>query len=148
MLGMLGPLLGTVRFEIKRQVRSLTVTVVCALAGALLIALALGFGIAALYEWLKLQYGTLPALGIMGGTWAVLGLILLGVAFLRPKGRPRRPVVAATTNPLQDSAAVIVRATEQAVDDASNLVREGSRKQVYGALFVAILTGFLIGRRF
>jgi ElaB/YqjD/DUF883 family membrane-anchored ribosome-binding protein len=56
--------------------------------------------------------------------------------------------VAAATNPLQDSAAVIVRATEQAVDDASNLVREGSRKQVYGALFVAILTGFLIGRRF
>jgi hypothetical protein len=147
MLGMLGPLLGTVRFEIKRQVRSLTVTVVCALAGALLIVLALGFGIAALYEWLKLQYGTLPALGIMGGTWAVLGLIFLGVAFLRPKGRPRRPVAAAT-NPLQDSAAVIVRATEQAVDDASSLVREGSRKQVYGALFVAILTGFLIGRRF
>jgi hypothetical protein len=142
---MLGALLGTVKFEVRRQVRSLTVTVVCALAGTLLIALALGFGIAALYEWLKLQYGTLPALGIMGGTWAVLGLILFAIAFLRPKGRRRRVVVA---NPLQDSAAVIVQATEQAVDDASNLVRQGSRKQVYGALFVAILTGFLIGRRF
>jgi hypothetical protein len=142
---MLGALLSTVKLEAKRQVRSLAVTVICALVGAILIALALGFGIAALYEWLQLQYGTLPALGIMGGTWAVLGLILLGIAFLRPKGRRQRAVVG---NPLQEQAAVIVQATEQAVDDASNLVRQGSRKQVYGALFVAILTGFLIGRRF
>jgi hypothetical protein len=115
------------------------------LAGAVLIALALAFGIAALYEWLKLQYGTLPALGILGGTWAVLGLVFFAIAFLRPKGQRRR---APAVNPLREPAAVIAQATEQAVDDATSLVREGSRKQVFGAVLVAVLTGFLIGRRF
>jgi hypothetical protein len=142
---MLGTLLGMVGFDLKRQVRSLATTVIFALAGAILIALALGFGIAALFEWLKLHYGTLPALGILGGTWAVLGIIFFCIAFLRPKGRPRR---VAPVNPLREPAAAIVQATEQAVDDATNLVRQGSRKQVFGALFVAVLTGFLIGRRF
>jgi len=143
---MLGTLLGMIGFDLKRQVRDLATTVICALVGAILIALALGFGIAALFEWLKLHYGTLPALGILGGTWAVLGIVFFCIAFLRPKGRRRRVVAAA--NPLQEPAAAIVQATEQAVDDATNLVRQGSRKQVFGALFVAVLTGFLIGRRF
>jgi hypothetical protein len=142
---MLGTLLGMVGFDLKRQVRSVVMTAIFAVAGAILIVLALAFGIAALYEWLKLSYGTLPALGILGGTWAALGLVFLALAFLRPKGRQRRAVAV---NPLREPAAAIVQATEQAVDDATNLVRQGSRKQVFGALFVAVLTGFLIGRRF
>jgi hypothetical protein len=142
---MLGSLLGMVGFNLKRQVRSLATTAILALAGTILILLALAFGIAALYEWLKLQYGALSALGILGGTWAALGLIFFAIAFLRPKGR-QRPVAAA--NPLQEPAVAIVQATEQAVDDATNLVRQGSRKQVFGTLLVAVLTGFLIGRRF
>src|SRR5262245_41057590 len=142
---MLSTLLGMVGFNLKRQVRSLTTTAIFALAGTIMIVLALAFGIAALYEWLKLQYGTLPALGILGGSWALLGIIFFGIAFYRPKGR-RRPVAAA--NPLQEPAVAIVQATEQAVDDATKLVRQGSRKQVFGTLLVAVLTGFLIGRRF
>jgi hypothetical protein len=142
---MLGTLLSMAGFDLKRQVRGVAMTAVFALAGAILILLALAFGIAALYEWLKLYYGTLPALGILGGTWAVLAIVFFCLAFLRPKGR--RPRVAAV-NPLREPAAAIVQATEQAVDDATNLVRRGSRKQVFGALFVAVLTGFLIGRRF
>jgi hypothetical protein len=142
---MLGTLLSMVGFDLKSRVRSIATTAIFALAGAVLIALALAFGIAALYEWLKLQYGTLPALGILGGTWAVLGLVFFAIAFLRPKGRRRR---APAINPLREPAAVIAQATEQAVDDAASLVREGSRKQVFGAVLVAVLTGFLIGRRF
>jgi hypothetical protein len=142
---MLGTLLGMIGFDLKRQVRGLATTVIFALAGTLLIVLALAFGIAALFEWLKLQYGALPALGILGATWAVLGITFFGIAFLRPKGGHRR---VAAVNPLREPAAAIVQATEQAVDDATNLVRQGSRKQVFGALFVAVLTGFLIGRRF
>jgi hypothetical protein len=142
---MLGTLLSMAGFDLKRQVRSVAMTAIFALAGTILILLAVAFGIAALYEWLKLSYGTLPALGILGGAWAVLGLVFFCLAFLRPKGRRRQAVAV---NPLREPAAAIVQATEQAVDDATNLVRQGSRKQIFGALFVAVLTGFLIGRRF
>jgi hypothetical protein len=142
---MLGTLLSMAGFDLKRQVRSVAMTAIFASAGVILIVLALAFGIAALYEWLKLYYGTLPALGILGGTWAVLAIVFFCFAFLRPKGRRRR---VAAVNPLREPAAAIVQATEQAVDDATNLVRQGSRKQVFGALIVAVLTGFLIGRRF
>jgi hypothetical protein len=143
---MFASLLGAIGFDLKRQVRQVVMTAVLALIGAILIALALGFGIAALYEWLKHQYGTLPALGILGGTWAVLGIVFLCLAFLRPDSRKRQAAVAATT-PLQEPAAAFAQATEQAVDSATGLIREGSRKQVFGVLLVAALTGFLIGRR-
>jgi hypothetical protein len=142
---MLGNVLRLVGIDLKRQVQQIVVTVVLAIAGGLLILLALGFGIAALYEWLKHHYGTLPALGILGGSWAVLGIILLCLAFLRPKGAKRAAAVPAAD--LQDPAAALAQATEQAVHSATGLVREGSRKQVFGAVVIAALAGFLIGRR-
>ena len=97
---MFSSLLGAIGFDLKRQARHIVMTVVFALIGAILIALALGFGIAALYEWLKHQYGTLPALGILGGAWAVLGVLFLCLAFFRPNprqttgGRGREPAAA------------------------------------------------------
>jgi hypothetical protein len=142
---MFASLLGAIGFDLKRQVRQVVLTAVFALIGVILIALALGFGIAALYEWLKHQYGTLPALGILGCAWAVLGIVFLCLAFLRPDARKRR--VAPATAPLQEPAAAFAQATEQAVDSATGLIREGSRKQVFGVLLVAALAGFLIGRR-
>ena len=33
------------------------------------------------------------------------------------------------------------------MDSATGLIREGSRKQVFGVLLVAAMAGFLIGRR-
>ena len=92
---MFSSLLGAIGFDLKRQARHIVMTVVFALIGAILIALALGFGIAALYEWLKHQYGTLPALGILGGAWAVLGVTFLCLAFLRPGPRQRQPAAVA-----------------------------------------------------
>jgi hypothetical protein len=142
---MLGTVLSLLGIDLKRQVRQTVLTVVFALLGAILLLLALGFGIAALYEWLKLHYGTLPALGILGGTWAVLGIVLLCLAFLRPKSAKRAAAVPAAN--LQDPAAAIAQATEQAVHSATGLMREGSRKQVFGAIVIAALAGFLIGRR-
>lgn len=140
---MLRQVLGLVGIDVKRQVRSAVMTIVFALLGAILILLALGFGIAALYEWLQLLYGTLPALGIIGGSGLVLGLVFLALAFLRPSGRkPRRAKVD-----LQDPAAAIAQATEHAVNNATGLVRDGSRKQVFGAVVIAAVAGFLIGRR-
>jgi hypothetical protein len=140
---MLGSVLSLVGIDLKRQVRESVMTLVFALAGAILILLALGFGIAALHEWLERQYGLLPALGILGGAWAVLGLVFLMLAFLRPKGRTR----AAKSLPLHQPAAAIAQATEQAMHNATDVMREGSRKQVFGALVIAAVAGFLIGRR-
>jgi hypothetical protein len=140
---MLGKLLSLVGIDLNRQVRQIVMTAVFALAGAILIVLALGFGVAALHEWLALRYGTLPALGILGGVWAALGILFLCLAFLRPKRR-KRPALALN---LQEPAAAIAQATEQAVQNATGLVREGSRKQVFGALVIAAVAGFLIGRR-
>ena len=142
---MLGSLLSLAGIDLKRQVRQIVLTAVFAFLGAILILLALGFGIAALHEWLKLEYGTLPALGILGGAGAVLGIVLLCLAFLRPKGDRRTAAVPAAN--LQEPAAAIAQATEQAVHSATGLVREGSRKQVFGAIVIAALAGFLIGRR-
>ena len=141
---MLGTVLRLVGIDLKRQVRETVMTVVFVLLGAILILLALGFGIAALYEWLKLHYGTLPTLGILGGAWAVLGIVFFVLAFYRPKGRKRAAVAAVN---LQDPTAAIVQATEQAVNNATGVVREGSRKQMFGALLIAAVAGFLIGRR-
>ena len=142
---MLGTVLSLVGIDLKRQVRETTMTAVFALLGAILILVGLGFGIAALYEWLRSLYGTLPALGILGGAWAMLGLVFLILAFYRPKGRKRAAAAKAVN--LQDPAAAIAQATEQAVNNATGVVREGSRKQVFGALVIAAVAGFLIGRR-
>ena len=141
---MLGSVLGLVGVDLKRKVRQTVMTTVFAAIGAILILLALGFGIAALYEWLRLQVGTLGALGILGGAWAVLGILFLCLAFLRPKPR-NRPVAA--MDPLKEPAAAIAQATEEAVHNATGLVRDGSRKQVFGALVIAMMAGFVIGRR-
>jgi len=141
---MLDTVLSLVGINLKRQVRQLAFTAIFALAGALLIVLALAFAIAALCAWLQLEFGTLPALGILGGAWAVLGILFLCLAFLRPKPR-NRPVAA--TDPLKEPAAAIAQATEEAVHNATGLVRDGSRKQVFGALVIAMMAGFVIGRR-
>jgi hypothetical protein len=143
---MFANLLAALGFDLKRQVRHLVVTMVLALVGAVLLALALGFGIGAAYQWLKIEYGTLPALGILGGTWAVLGLICLAVAFLRPGPSRPQPVARATAT-LQHPGAAVAEAAEQAMHSATGLIREGSRKQVFGVLLVAAVAGFVIGRR-
>jgi len=146
MLGTVLSLAGVdVKRQVERRVRQIVITTVLAAVGAIMLALALGFGIALLYAWLELKYGAMPALAILAGGWAVLGIVLLGIAFLRPTRR-RRVNVAPAVN-LKNPAVAIAQATEQAVDSASNLVREGSRQHVLGAIVVAALAGFLIGRR-
>jgi hypothetical protein len=145
---MFGVALGAIKASLQSKVRQTVMTIVFALIGAILLMLALGFGIAALFEWLKFHYGTLPALGILGGTWAVLGVVFLLLAFYRPEpGARARKQRAALAAELQNPAAAIATATEQAVDSATGLIREGSRQQVFGALLVAVLAGFILGRR-
>jgi len=55
---------------------------VLAMFGAFAAMLALTFGFAVLYLWPELKLGTIAALGILGGTSALLAGVLFAVAFL------------------------------------------------------------------
>ena len=136
--------LSIVGFNLKRQVQHTVMTVVLAVAGGIFILLALGFGIALLYQWLRLHFTVIEALAIMGGGWAVIGIILLLVAFYRPRPGQRQ---YRGVDPLREPAVAAVQMTEQAMDDATGIIRDGSRKQVFGAIVIAALAGFLVGRR-
>jgi hypothetical protein len=141
---MLGTVLGIVRFNLKRQVRYYVMTVVLAVIGTVFIALALGFGIALLYQWVRLHFTVMQSLAIMGGGWAVIGIVLMLLAFLRPKPGQRRFY---GVDPLRQPAVAAAQVTEQAVDNATSIIREGSRQQVFGAIIIAAAAGFLLGRR-
>ena len=140
---MIASLLGLIGIDLKREVRGLAVTVALAIVGAFLALLAIGIGLYALYLWLALNLGVFPALGIVGVGSALLAIILLLVAFRRRRARPARHA----ENPVQASAATLAEATEQAVNEATDAVRNGSRKQMYSAILIAALAGMLLGRR-
>jgi hypothetical protein len=146
---MLGTVLSLAGVNLKRQVerklREIVVTVVLATVGGILLAVAIGFGIALLHFWLKVRYGPQTALAVLAVGGAVLGLVCLGFAFLRPKGRRR--VDAVPVMSAHDPAVAVAQATEQAVHNVTGLMREGSRNQVFGAIVIAALAGFLVGRR-
>jgi hypothetical protein len=141
---MLGVLLSIAKQNLKRQVQHTVMTVVLAAVGGIFICLALGFGIALLYQWLRVKFAVIEALAIMGGGWAVLGIILLLLAFLRSRPRQRR---FHGVDPLAQPAMAAAQVTEQAIDNAKGIIRDGSRQQVFGAIIIAALAGFLLGRR-
>jgi hypothetical protein len=142
---MLSTLLGFVGIDLKREVRAAVVTIALALAGAFLAILAIAIALRALYLWLELQLGVFPALGILGGVSAVLAVILLFLAF---RGRRRAKPAPRRENPLNATAAAIAEAGEQAVNEAADAVRNGSRKQMYSTILIAALAGLILGRKF
>jgi hypothetical protein len=141
---MISSLLAAIGIDLKREVKNITMTVVFALLGAFLTILALAIGLRALYLWLELHLGVFPALGILGGASLLIALSLFGYAFMRKDAKPKvRP-----QNPLRASALSLAEASEQAMNEASGLVRHGSRQQVYSTILIAALAGVLVGRRF
>ena len=86
---MVATLLRFVGIDVKRLARETAITIVLAMLGAFAAMLALTFGFAALYLWLELKLGTFAALGILGGTSALLAGVLFAVAFLRASRKPR-----------------------------------------------------------
>jgi len=76
--------------------RRYTTAVILAVIGALFVLVAVGFGVAALFHFLELNYGLNVAFASVGGFFIIIGLIVLlwGIALLKralpPVPRPFR----------------------------------------------------------
>ena len=132
MLGDLFQFLGT---YLRQRVRHMVVTAILLGLGGLLVALALGMGVWALYLWLQTELGTFAALGILGGAFALTGAILLAVAFRRSgsNGRGTRDVVPAEREMTQ--ARVRKRP------------RRNAREPTIITVLITLVVGWIVGRR-
>jgi uncharacterized membrane protein YedE/YeeE len=129
---MLGDLFQLLRAYLRRQVRHIAVTVTLLVAGGVLILLALGLGAWALYLWLQIELGTFAALGILGGAFALTGLILLAIAFRRG-GKEERDIV-----PVEPAA---TRAP------ARKRGRRNARESDILTILITLVVGWIVGRR-
>jgi hypothetical protein len=148
---MVATLLRVVGIDLKRLARETAITIVLAMLGAFAAMVALALGFVALYLWLELKLGTFAALGILGGTSALLAGVLFAIAFLRAPRKPRaraEDALRVAADPVQASAAAIARAADEAVNGAADIVRNGSGQQIAGTIAVAALIGWVLGRRF
>ena len=148
---MISTLMRLVGIDFKRLARDATIAIVLAMLGAFAAIVALTLGIVALYLWLELKLGTFAALSLLGGTSALLAIVLFVIAFRRtPRKAPDRSedVLRAAADPVQASAAAFTGATNEAVNAAAEIVRTGSPQQIAGTIAVAALVGWLLGRRF
>jgi hypothetical protein len=136
---MVATLLRLVGMNVRRS-RETAITIVLAMLGAFTAMLALTFGFVALYLCLELTLGTIAALGILGGTLALLAGVLFAIAFLRGSHKPRARA--------EDDLRAVAQAAEEAVNGAADIVRNGSLQQVAGTVAVALLIGWVLGRRF
>jgi len=132
---MLGDLFQFLGAYLRQRVRHMVVTAILLGLGGLLVALALGMGVWALYLWLQTELGTFAALGILGGAFALTGAILLAVAFRRSgsNGRGTRDVVPAEREMTQ--ARVRKRP------------RRNAREPTIITVLITLVVGWIVGRR-
>jgi hypothetical protein len=147
---MVETLLRFVGIDAKRMAREAAITIVLTILGAFVAMLAITLGVVDLYLWLEPQLGNFVAIGILGGTAALLAGVLFAVAFLRGSRKRHthtNDVLRAAGDPIQASAAAIVQAADEAVNGAADIVRDGSRQQIAGTIAAAALVGWALGRR-
>jgi len=125
--------------ECKRRIRAFSVTAVLMLTAVAAVLVAAGFGLSLLYVWLQQIYGSMPALGIIAGGCAALGLILFAAAFWRPTPQPR-PVH-------HEAVAPEIEAAKRSFDEAVVTLQKGSRESMLAALSLAIVAGIALGRK-
>lgn len=129
------------RADIRRTISHAKTTAMLAAIGGLLGLIALIIGLIALIIWLEQRYGVFAALGIVGGAFAVLAIILLVLAFARPNGRSR-PALAGDR-----LAAVAGTGGADAIAGAGEAVKGAVRKSPMTVLLVAATLGWVLGRR-
>ena len=150
---MISTLLRLVGIDLKRLARDAAITIVVAMFGAFAAILALALGTVALYLWLELKLGTFASLSILGGTSALLAIVLLVIAFRRTPRKSRglsEDALRAAASPAQApaSAAAFTGTADEAVNAVAEIVRNGSPQQIAGTIAMAALIGWLLGRRF
>jgi hypothetical protein len=162
---------GSSRF--RHELRDAALVGIFVALGALAATATLGVGIAVLYGWLDRYYGSLIALSAVGCTTAVLAAVMFAVAWWRtsravparhrskplpprPAAEPARlnlsiPPPPADASPIDllthRFAHRAVAASDEAIDRATELVRDGPRGTMLATLMTAAVIGMLIGRR-
>lgn len=135
-----------VSFSLKRQAREIAVTVALVLAGTFAALTAFAIAMRAFYLWLELSLGTFPALGIVGLITALLAVILFMLAFMRGRRRARVAPVAPVAA-IRAAAPTVAATRQAAVDATDHAIRNASRQQVVGALVIAVIAGWILGKR-
>lgn len=135
--------LGVFRFDVKRSVRSMTITVALVVAAVVALLIGAGFGLSLLYFWLESTEGTVLALTIIAAGCAVLGLVLLLFAFARPKRRDPREAFAPHYKPHEPGMA----GSERMFDEAIATMQKGSRESMLAAVALALVAGMMAGRK-
>ena len=133
--------LGVFRFDVKRSVRSMTITVALVVAAVVALLIGAGFGLSLLYFWLESTEGTVLALTIIAAGCAILGSVLLLFAFARP--RRRDPRVAPHYKPYEPGMA----GSERMFDEAIATMQKGSRESMLAAVALALVAGMMAGRK-
>lgn len=135
--------LSVFRFDVKHSVRTMTITVTLVFAAVVAFLVGAGFGLSLLYLWLESVEGTMSALTIIAGSGAVLGLILLFLAFARPKRRRPREAFAPHHQPFGSGIA----GSERMLDEAIAAMQRGSRESMLAAVALALVAGMMVGRK-
>ncbi len=135
--------LGAFRFDVKRSVRSMTITVALVVAAVVALLVGAGFGLSLLYLWLENTEGTVLALTIIAAGCALLGLVLLLFAFARPKRQDPRDASAPHYKPYESGMA----GPERMLDEAIAAMQKGSRESMLAAVALALVAGMMAGRK-
>ncbi len=143
---MFGFLLTILRGDISRRVHAFKVTAVLVVAASAALLVAAGFALALLYVWLAGLYGTMIALAVIAGGFAVLALILFLIAFLRPAAKSRAVRHAAADTDVA-AAAESLASSQRTIEEALAAVQQGSRESMLAALALAVVAGLAIGRK-
>jgi hypothetical protein len=144
---------GWATLEVQRQTRHVAVVVAFALCAALAAMAAAVVGLIALYTWLASVYGQATAFALLGGGLALIALIFL-VLFLT-SGRPRvaaRPSLrvaqpaALLDTVTEGRSTAVMTAGEDALNVATDALKNGSRTTIFGAIALAVVVGAVAGR--
>jgi ElaB/YqjD/DUF883 family membrane-anchored ribosome-binding protein len=148
--------------EVKHQAIDTGITIGLVLSGLVLTLLTIVTGLIALYLWVEPQQGPYVALGLVGGTTAIVAIALFVVAATRGRrkasAQPARSAsfaagraTLATASPTRDLTHRLTQRTAEATDDAlesaAEFVRKSPRETILAALAVSVIVGVVIGRR-
>ena len=144
---------GWATLEVQRQTRHVAMVAAFALCAVLAAVAAAVVGLIALYTWLASAYGQATAFALLGGGLALIALIFL--VLLLKSGRPRvaaRPSLrvaqpAALLDTVKEGrSTAVMTAGEDALNATADVLKNGSRTTIFGAIALAVVVGAVAGR--